>query len=81
MLEEQRREHQENLAKQRKEMEKLHVNRLQLIEEEKKRFKESQREAKEEMQRAKENFAAELGKQKKHIREQYIREMQRCNVM
>ncbi|CAN9192670.1 unnamed protein product [Alternaria alternata] len=81
MLEEQKREHEESLAKQRREMEKLHVNRLQLIEEEKKRFEESQREAKEEMQRAKENFAAELGKQKKHIREQYIREMQRCNVM
>ncbi|KAF7672481.1 hypothetical protein GT037_009512 [Alternaria burnsii] len=81
MLEEQKREHEESLAKQRREMEKLHVNRLQLIEEEKKRFEESQREAKEEMQRVKENFAAELGKQKKHIREQYIREMQRCNVM
>ncbi|KAL1797156.1 hypothetical protein ACET3X_003762 [Alternaria dauci] len=81
LLEEQRREHQENLEKQRKEMENLHVNRLQLIEEQNKRFEESQRLAKENMKRAQDDFAAELEKQKKQIRERFLRLVVQLKVL
>jgi hypothetical protein len=48
---------------------------MQLIEEQKRRFEESQISAKE-------NMATELEKQKKQLKEKYLRDMQdRCMVM
>jgi hypothetical protein len=87
ILEAARKEHQENLAKQRQEMKKLHVSALQLILETKKRFQESEMFAKESMQRAHEDHAAELDKQKillqKQFREKYLQMMHEraCIVM
>ncbi|CAN9280672.1 unnamed protein product [Alternaria alternata] len=82
MLEEVRREYQENLAKQREEMERLHVDWLQLREGQENQFKEGHREAREEMQPNPEYSAAELERQKNQIKEKYIREMHdRCIVM
>jgi hypothetical protein len=75
ILETIRKEQQEIIAKQREDMQSLHVSQMQLIEEQKRRFEESQISAKE-------NMATELEKQKKQLKEKYLRDMQdRCMVM
>ena len=75
ILEAVRKEQQEIIAKQREDMQSLHVSQMQLIEEQKRRFEESQISARE-------DIATELEKQKKQLKERYLRDMHdRCMVM
>ncbi|KAI4915331.1 hypothetical protein J4E85_010456 [Alternaria conjuncta] len=87
ILEADKKQYQDNLAKQQQEMQNLQVSAAQLIEDTKKRFEESEVSARENMLRAQANHAAELEKQRvvlqRQFKEKYLQMMHEraCNVM